>query len=87
MLHKTPKVAHNHITTPPSCHPVTYEAEEQPLMKSNYSNTAQLKDLMTVPPMTAAQHAEVMRKRIQHRRMVEEAKEMKKADSWQFDKR
>ena len=37
--------------------------------------------------MTAAQHAEVMRKRIQHRRMVEEAKELKKADSWQFDKR
>lgn len=56
-------------------------------MKSNYSNTAQLKDLMTVPPMTAAQHAEVMRKRIAHRRMVEEAKEMKKAESWQFDKR
>ena len=38
-------------------------------------------------PMTTAQHAEVMRKRIQHRRMVEEAKEMKKADSWHFDKR
>jgi hypothetical protein len=56
-------------------------------MKSNYSNTAQLKDLMTVPPMTAAQHAEVMRKRIQHRRMVEEAKELKKADTWQFEKR
>ena len=56
-------------------------------MKSNYSNTAQLKDLMTVPPMTAAQHAEVMRKRILQRRMVEEAKEMKKAQCWQFDKR
>lgn len=56
-------------------------------MKSNYSNTAQLKDLMTVPPMTAEQHAAVMRKRIAHRRMVEEAKEAKKAESWQFDKR
>ena len=56
-------------------------------MKSNYANTAQLKDLMTAPPMTAAQHAEVMRKRIQHRRMVEEAKEMKKAEAWQYDKR
>lgn len=56
-------------------------------MKSNYSNTAQLKDLMTVPPMTAAQHAEVMRKRIQHRRMVEEAKELKQADSWHAEKR
>src|SRR3954463_3521507 len=57
------------------------------LMKSNYSNIAQLKDLMTVPPMTAEQHAQVMRKRIQHRRMVEEAKELKKADAWQYDKR
>jgi hypothetical protein len=56
-------------------------------MKSNYSNTAHLKDLMTAPPMTAEQHAEVMRKRIQSRRMVEEAKEMKKAESWQLDKR
>ena len=56
-------------------------------MKSNYSNTAQLKELMTVPPMTEAQHAEVMRKRIQHRRMVEEAKELKMADSWQVEKR
>ena len=48
-------------------------------MKSNYSNTAQLKDLMTAPPMSAAKHAEVMRKRIAQRRMVEEAKELKKA--------
>ncbi len=56
-------------------------------MKSNYSNTAQLKDLMTVPPMTAEQHAEVMRKRIAHRRMLEEAKELKKAEGWQFDQR
>jgi len=54
-------------------------------MKSNYSNTAQLKDLMTVPPMTAAKHAEVMRKRIAQRRMVEEAKEFKKAAGEQFD--
>ncbi|MES2297175.1 MAG: hypothetical protein V4582_09035 [Pseudomonadota bacterium] len=57
------------------------------LMKSNYSNIAQLKDLMTVPPMTAAQHAQVMRKRIEHRRMVEEAKELKKANCWQFETR
>jgi hypothetical protein len=54
-------------------------------MKSNYSNTAQLKDLMTAPPMTAAKHAEVMRKRIAQRRMVEEAKELKKAAGDQFD--
>jgi len=57
------------------------------LMKSNYSNVAQLKDLMTVPPMTAAQHAEVMRKRIAHRRMVEEARDLKKASGIQFEKR
>ena len=56
-------------------------------MKSNYSNTAQLKDLMTAPPMSAEQHAEVMRKRIQQRRMLEEAKELRKAESWQFDQR
>ena len=48
-------------------------------MKSNYVNTAQLKELMTAPPMTAARHAEVMRKRIAQRRMLEEARELKKA--------
>lgn len=56
------------------------------LMKSNYSNTAQLKELMTAPPMTAEQHAAIMRKRISHRRMVEEAKEMKQARCTPFDK-
>lgn len=49
------------------------------LIKNNYSNVAQLKDLMTMPPMTAKRHAEIMRKRIAHRRMVEEAKELKTA--------
>jgi ketol-acid reductoisomerase len=86
--YKTWIVAHNRSNAGQSCHLVTQQRRGiRRLMKSNYSNTAQLKDLMTVPPMTAAQHAEVMRKRIQHRRMVEEAKEMKKADSWNFDKR
>jgi hypothetical protein len=57
-------------------------------MKSNYINTAQLKELMTAPPMTAARHAEVMRKRIAQRRMLEEARELKKAgDSEHFAKR
>jgi hypothetical protein len=56
-------------------------------MKSNYANTAQMKDLMTVPPMTAAQHAEVMRKRIAQRRMVEEARDLKYASGEPFDKR
>ena len=47
------------------------------LIKNNYSQTALLKELMTVPPMTAEQHANVMRKRIKLRRMVEDAKEVK----------
>jgi hypothetical protein len=47
------------------------------MMKSNYSNTAQLKELMTAPPMSAARHAEVMRKRIAQRRKVEEARDLK----------
>ena len=46
-------------------------------IKNNYANIAQLKDIMTIPPMTAKQHAEVMRKRNQHRRSIEEAKERK----------
>lgn len=49
------------------------------LIKNNYINAALLKDLMTTPPMTAQQHAEIMRKRIAHRRMLEEAKELKTA--------
>jgi hypothetical protein len=58
------------------------------MMKSNYSNTAQLKELMTAPPMTAARHAEVMRKRIAQRRMIEEARDLKKAtDDGLSDKR
>jgi hypothetical protein len=53
-------------------------------MKSNYMNTAQLKELMTAPPMTAARHAEVMRKRIAQRRMLEEARELKKSGDNDF---
>jgi hypothetical protein len=34
---------------------------------------------MTAPPMTAARHAEVLRKRIAQRRMLEEVRELKKA--------
>jgi hypothetical protein len=56
------------------------------LIKNNYTNVAQLKDLMTLPPMTAEQHAEIMRKRIAHRRMVEEAKDFKTASSSWFEK-
>jgi hypothetical protein len=55
-------------------------------MKNNYSNTAQLKELMTAPPMTAEQHAAINRKRIKDRRMIEEAKEQKtKHDEDQFE--
>lgn len=45
------------------------------IIKNNYTSTAQLKELMTAPPMTAEQHAQLMRKRIAHRRMVEDARE------------
>jgi hypothetical protein len=56
-------------------------------MKSNYSNTAQLKELMTAPPMTAARHAELMRKRIAQRRMIEDARELKRAGDDPFAQR
>ena len=44
---------------------------------NNYTNMAQLKELMTAPPMTAEQHAAITRKRIKDRRMVEEARELR----------
>lgn len=56
-------------------------------MRNNYANTAQLKELMTAPPMTAARHAEVMRERNARRRMIEEARELKKADNDPFDEK
>ncbi|WP_293778671.1 hypothetical protein [uncultured Oxalicibacterium sp.] len=49
------------------------------IIKNNYTNGALLKELMTAPPMTAEQHAEIMRQRIAHRRMVEEARDKKQA--------
>ncbi len=48
-------------------------------MRNNYANTAELKDLMTAPPMTAARHAELMRQRNARRRMLEEARDLKQA--------
>jgi len=56
-------------------------------MINNYSNTAQLKDLMTVPPMTAAQHAEIMRKRNEQRRKIEDAREARKEEQEQYGER
>ena len=55
------------------------------LITNNYTNMAQLKDLMTAPPMTAEQHAAITRKRIKDRRMVEEARELKTDRCNQFD--
>jgi hypothetical protein len=49
-------------------------------MINNYSNTAQLKDLMTAPPMSASQHAEIMRKRNEQRRKIEDAREQRQAE-------
>jgi hypothetical protein len=56
-------------------------------MINNYSSTAQLKDLMTVPPMTAAQHAEIMRKRNEQRRKVEDAREARKEEQERYGER
>lgn len=44
---------------------------------NNYTNVAQLKELMTVPPMSAEQHASIARKHVKNRRMLEEARELK----------
>ncbi len=56
-------------------------------MINNYSNTAQLKDLMTTPPMTAAQHAEIMRKRNEQRRKIEDAREARKEEQERYGER
>lgn len=56
-------------------------------MRNNYANTAQLKDLMTAPPMTAARHAELMRERNARRRKLEEARELKKSEDYPYDSR
>ncbi|MDB5797372.1 MAG: hypothetical protein JWP36_1274 [Paucimonas sp.] len=45
--------------------------------KKDYNNTARLKDLMTAPPMTQERHAEINRKRIQERRMLEDLRQQK----------
>ena len=58
--------------------------EQTVKMENKDKNMALLKDLMTVPPMTAEQHATIMRKRIEQRRMLEEAKERTEADDNQF---
>jgi hypothetical protein len=53
-------------------------------MENKDKNMALLKDLMTVPPMTAQQHAAIMRKRIEQRRRIEEAKDRTNSDKQRF---
>ena len=38
-------------------------------------NNAELKDMMTVPPMSAAQHAAITRKKIEQRRLAEDTRD------------
>ncbi|MBC7414535.1 MAG: hypothetical protein H7327_06335 [Herminiimonas sp.] len=44
-------------------------------MRNTDENTAPLKDLMKAPPLSAAHHALIMRKRIEDRRMAEDLRE------------
>lgn len=53
-------------------------------MENKDKNMALLKDLMTVPPMSAQQHAAIVRKRIEQRRMIEEAKDRTDSDNGGF---
>jgi len=53
-------------------------------MQNIEENTADLKELMTAPPMTAKQHAETMRKKLEHRRMIEDAREITKLGQRDF---
>ena len=53
-------------------------------MRNTDENTALLKDLMKVPPMSASQHALIMRKRIEDRRMAEDLREASRIQSNEF---
>lgn len=48
-------------------------------MRNTDENIALLKDLMKAPPMSASQHALIMRKRIEDRRMAEDLRELSRA--------
>ena len=48
-------------------------------MRNTDENVALLKDLMKTPPMSATQHALIMRKRIEDRRMAEDQRELSRA--------
>jgi hypothetical protein len=53
-------------------------------MRYTDENIALLKDLMKTPPMTASQHASIMRKRIEDRRMAEDLREHKRLGYGEF---
>ncbi len=50
-------------------------------MRNTDENIALLKDLMKAPPMSASQHATIMRKRIEVRRMAEDVREISRLRS------
>lgn len=50
-------------------------------MRNTDENMALLKDLMKTPPMSASQHAQIMRKRIEDRRMAEDLREISRNES------
>lgn len=53
-------------------------------MRNTDENVALLKDLMKTPPMSASQHALIMRKRIEDRRMAEDLREVSRLRSHDF---
>ncbi|HJV53718.1 MAG TPA: hypothetical protein VJ652_19790 [Noviherbaspirillum sp.] len=48
--------------------------------RDDYTNAAPLKELMTAMPMTAQQHSSLLRQRMERRRKLETAKELKAAE-------
>ena len=49
--------------------------EEVSHMLNMEENTADLKDIMTTPPMTAERHAAITRKKIEQRRLAEDTRD------------
>ena len=54
-------------------------------MRNTDENVALLKDLMKTPPMSASQHALIMRKRIADRRMAEDLREVSRQRSTELN--
>lgn len=56
-------------------------------MHNKEESAARLKEIMTVPAMSAERHALILRERIGHRRSAEDARELaqhRHADSYRF---